>query len=62
MEKEDQGGQDVEGSRSEGARRVQEAEAHVADVGRGDGRARNFIDTLLALPWKSKIARISPRR
>ena len=38
--KEDQGRPDVEGGRGQGARRVQEAEADVADVGRGDGRAQ----------------------
>ncbi len=37
---EDQGRPDVEGGRGQGARRIQEAQDDVADVGRSDGRAQ----------------------
>ena len=62
--KEDQGRQDVEGGRSEGARRVQEAEADVADVGRSDGRAQLHRHAARAAvdARRARSARTSPPR
>mgnify|MGYP003694715625 CR=1 FL=1 len=62
MEKKIKAAQDVEGGRSEGAGRVQEAEADVADVGRSDGRAQLHRHAARAAVEEEEQDQQGPRR